>query len=227
MDYKFWLDLSRIVGIVGSICALIAGIGVMYFGNIVSKMSKKEILSLEEKNSELHSKILNQQTEIIAIKQETGEKSEQIDALKSIEQKRAIANAEFEKLKRTPPNFECNLWIEKDIGEIYLTIQFIFKNDVPIFYRPSIEEVERKDIFPRLFSKLPECRPSDEIGRIFKCKYAKLNELRYVKGNHNEITMSVNYKSIYSEEVNAPNLGGNIVKRYNLDLDAQRLVEIK
>ncbi len=146
--------------------------------------------------------------------------------LEGINKSNLIEKAIFEKLKRTKPKFNCNLKLELDNGEIYLTIHFEFLNDVPIYYRPSIENKDKLDITPRLFSKLPECYPSKENGKWFKYKYGKIQDLRYLSGNKNIITMAVAYESIYAEQVPESDLGGKVIKKYNLDLTVPRLIEI-
>jgi hypothetical protein len=133
----------------------------------------------------------------------------------------------FEKLKRSQPEFDCDLILELDNGEIYLTIQFKFHNKVPIVYRPSIENFEKKDIKPSLYTKLPECNPNNETGMIFKFKYSKLDELRYVKGYYNIITMKVPYQSKYYEQVNDKSLEGEVVKEYILDMTVPTLKQLR
>jgi hypothetical protein len=162
------------------------------------KMVKKEIDSLENRTLELE----------------------------GINKTNLIEKANFEKLKRTKPKFNCNLKLELDNDEIYLTLHFEFLNEVPIYYRPSIENNEKLDIAPRLFSKLPECYPSKENGKWFKYKYGKIKDLRYLNGNKNIITMTVAYKSVYSEQVPEMDLGGKVTKKYNLDFTVPRLTEI-
>lgn len=162
------------------------------------KMIKKEIDSLENRTLELE----------------------------EINNSNLLEKSNFEKLKRTKPKFNCNLKLEIDNDEIYLTIHFEFLNEVPIYYRPSIQNNENLDIVPRLFSKLPECYPSKENGNSFKYKYGKIQDLRYLSGDENIITMTVAYRSVYTEQVPGLNLGGTITKRYNLDLTVPRLIEI-
>ncbi len=146
--------------------------------------------------------------------------------LEVVNKNNLLEKTNFEKLKRTEPKFTCNLRLEIDKGEVYLTLQFDFHNEVPITYRPSIENHENLDIAPKLFSKVPECYPSKENGNWFKYKYSRLQDLRYLSGTKNIISMTLSYQSVYKEQVPDLKLGGKIIKKYNLDLIEQRLTEL-
>lgn len=256
LDYKWYdkrtkkIKVSRNVLLSITMIALLMSVFSIYIEEAEKKVEKiayqKQIKSMVDSLSEIKSisfKMSQQLEPIIQlaksrypnlstddamrmIKKELDSLQIRTFELEEINRSNLLETEKFEKLKRTKPNFNCNLRLELDNDEIYLTIQFEFLNDVPIYYRPSIENKDILDIAPRLFSKLPECYPSKENGKWFKYKYGKIKYLRYLDGKENIITMTVQYRSVYSEQVPEMNLGGKIVKKYNLDLTVPRLNEI-
>jgi len=107
MDYKFWLDLSRIVGITGAFFALLAGAGVLYFGNKVAKLNEKEIATLKSENTNLKQKMKVSEKQIKEQKKEVKDlreySKEEITSLKdenlTLKESVEISQNEIEKQK--------------------------------------------------------------------------------------------------------------------------------
>ena len=147
-----------------------------------------------------------------------------VEKLESAEEKRTIAERYYQELKKTPPNVDVKLHVRED-GQILYFINFL--NDVPIMCKESFARYDNQPITIQVLRPVwPTFHPSKGSTQWNKT-FINLNDPQFVNDQIFKIKFQLYYVSIYSSEVNAPNLSKQIDKIYLIDRAKLTATEVK
>jgi hypothetical protein len=126
-------------------------------------------------------------------------------------------------LKNTPPAIDANLYIDKNLKELVLAIEF--KNKVPINFHYVIKELNNTVIGGVMIGQI-ELHPKEGIQFHIK-SHGKISSFKIPQDVPTEIIFEFIYSSIYQAELSDKNLSGKIIKRYQINPAKDELLRIK
>ena len=191
----------------------------------LDNQTKTEILEQSDLNKDEIIVLVNNQTKSSAVKiisevkdkfgliqDDLFQKGEQLNELQQLEIRKSEENERLEKLKRTAPDVDTDLYIFKE-NELILNINF--NNQVPILFDYSVTD-ENNVVLGGIIMSKEELHPRPN-NDPFNYRHGKISTFRISKKTPTKFVLNFRYSSIYQKELSSLSLSKTQKKIYIFD----------